>query len=555
MIKKLLLLTYCLLSVSIISSQTKLYSQDAIKGKPFQYLGGDEEEDSTANSKKIKIPFPVTKGLLDHEIDPNQYFLGAGDILSVSILSVKPEVYEIPVSPEGKVIIPMAGSVDVKGKSLTEAKEIIKDKISKSFRTNEIDVVLQSIREFKVSISGEVANEVTVNATPVERVSEIISKAGGLLKDASKRHIRIIRLGQDKPINVDLMKFYNLGNLDANPYVVGGDIIIVPPVASNSIITVFGEVKNPGEFEYVEGDSLSTLIKFGQGFLLSAKLDSVEYVTYTNNAEEIASSLIDLSQWKNIFSHNTGLPGDFKLKPGDRVYIRSEIDWQKQHYAYIGGEVKYPGKYAIEENHDRVQDLIKRAGGFTDEAALDFIEFIRQDDIYKIEQELKRYERINPQDLSQSEQRYFQTRLREKKGGMSINFRNVINNPKSEDNVLLVNKDSIYVPRKNNFVNIQGRVNNPGSIRFKEGLTYQDYIELAGGYGFRADQSETIITKPKGDQYLASDMNYKLEPGDVILVPAESDTTFFEYFKTSLTIATQIVTIVGVVLTVVNLSK
>ena len=49
-------------------------------------------------------------------------------------------------------------------------------------------------------------------------------------------------------------------------------------------------------------------------------------------------------------------------------------------------------------------------------------------------------------------------------------------------------------------------------------------------------------------------MNYKLDPGDTILVPPEEeDATFFEIFTTALTIATQLVTIVGVVITLVRL--
>ena len=84
-------------------------------------------------------------------------------------------------------------------------------------------------------------------------------------------------------------------------------------------------------------------------------------------------------------------------------------------------------------------------------------------------------------------------------------------------------------------------------IVFDPNNTYEDYIQMAGGFGFRADESETFIVKTKGEQFLAEDKDYKLEPGDYILVPTESEITFVEIFQTSLTILTQVITIAGVV--------
>jgi membrane-associated protease RseP (regulator of RpoE activity) len=61
------------------------------------------------------------------------------------------------------------------------------------------------------------------------------------------------------------------------------------------------------------------------------------------------------------------------------------------------------------------------------------------------------------------------------------------------------------------------------------------------------------VTKSKGEQFLAEDYNYSLEPGDTILVPPEEEVTFFEIFTTALTIAAQLVTVVGVIITLVRL--
>jgi len=131
---------------------------------------------------------------------------------------------------------------------------------------------------------------------------------------------------------------------------------------------------------------------------------------------------------------------------------------------------------------------------------------------------------------------------------MALDIEKIKNNYQSDDNILLMDRDSIFVPQKRNFVNIQGRVNNPGMVIYNKNYQWLDYINLAGGFGFRADDGETLIVKPKGEQFLAENMNYTIEPGDNILVPPEAEVKFMDILTTSLTIVTQLVTIIGVII-------
>ena len=51
-----------------------------------------------------------------------------------------------------------------------------------------------------------------------------------------------------------------------------------------------------------------------------------------------------------------------KLKPFDNVIVRKDHSIEQMTYAYIEGEVKYPGKYLISSKKERISDLLKRAG-------------------------------------------------------------------------------------------------------------------------------------------------------------------------------------------------
>ncbi|MGB9770976.1 MAG: SLBB domain-containing protein [Candidatus Kapaibacteriota bacterium] len=494
-----------------------------------------------------------TEGLVEKEIDPEKYFLGPQDKLTISIVSTRPREIEVEVSPEGKISIPEVGVVDVKGLNLAKAKKVIIEKVKSILKATEVNVLLTNIRKFKVTITGAVQKSAIVAATSTDRVSEIIDKAGGFKENASLRKILLYRNDGKEIIKVDLLRFFFLNDREANPFVTGGDHIIVPFVSENEYIEAQGEVVRPGKFEYVPGDSLSTLLRFAQGFTQLAQLDSVEFIRQ-NSFDNYLRIVIDLSSWKNhINLPDAKLSGDFPLKLGDRVFVRKVSEWEKPKTVVIEGEVVHPGKYAIDEKTFKISDLIKKCGGFTPEADVEKIRFIRQALLNVLDPEMERLSRIPPSEMSKNEYRYFLSRVNERKGLMSINFKRVLENPNSDDNIVLQDLDSIFVPKKNEFVNIQGRVNNPGLVAYKPGYNYLDYIQLAGGFGFRADEDATLVVKSKGEQFRARDFNYKIEPGDNILVPPKEELTFFEVFTTALTITTQILTIAGVVLAIVRL--
>ncbi len=528
---------------------------------PFYYVKGQLTQtemngtffrmkiDTTAFESAQKLAMQ-TNIVPEKPINANEYVVGPGDEFEISILINEPILLHLKVSPEGSLLIPNTGIVQLKGDTLVNAYKKINEKLRRVYKTEDIGVQLSQIRQFKVIVSGSVLKSLSVAASPLDRVSEVIERAGGIAKDGGMRNISLIR--DSNVYSVDLLKFFLVGDKSANPYVEGGDQIIVPPLSEKQKMGIYGEVGMPAEFEYVPGDSLSTLIRFGQGFLASSFLDSVEIARFETDGKTINRFYIDLNSWKNILKTREKLPGDIPLQVGDRVYVRIIPNWNKDQYVIISGEVKYPGKYAIVETKDKVADLIKRCGGFTENASIEDIEFIRQQESLKPDLEMERLARIPYTEMSQFESRYYQSRVREKRGVMSIDVKKAISDENSDQNITLYNKDSIIVPTKKNYINVQGRVNNPGNIVFNPNWTYMDYINQAGGFGYRADINETFIAKSKGEIFLAKDKNYILEPGDVILVPPQKEVSFTEVFTQVVATVSQLMTIAGIVITLVR---
>ena len=98
---------------------------------------------------------------------------------------------------------------------------------------------------------------------------------------------------------------------------------------------------------------------------------------------------------------------------------------------------------------------------------------------------------------------------------------------------------------------------SPGNQLYRPEFTFRDYIAEAGGYSWKADESETQVIKSRtGDRLSAEEEEeYRIEPGDAIFVPEEQESTFWTDAATALTIVTQVMAIVIVVTDVTSRSN
>jgi protein involved in polysaccharide export with SLBB domain len=540
-------LLYIALGLSLfLVSSAFAQTTDNIRLPQFRFNPRAGEYDTVGFKKAEDISKDAT-GVLEREINPAEYILGPGDALNVFILTSTTSEFDAVISPEGKLLLPNIGVISLKNRSLAEADSIIRHHVEKVYKAREVAVSLKKLRTFKVTLLGSVRKPAIINATAADRLSEVIDRAGGLLNNSSLRRITIEREGVDTVISADLQRFYFLGDKASNPTLLGGDRITVPYAFEKRTISVVGDVALPTTFEYMEGDRLSMAIQFAQGFIPSAFLDSIEIVRFKENGMDIERLFFDATPWAN---NPTGIipeTYDIRLKSGDRIYVRTIPDWQKTATVAVRGEVKYPGTYAVAINSTRLKDVINMAGGFTEDAALESSVLVRRKEFEVEDKEFNRLMSMKSEDMSEEERRYFRLRIRENRGLIAVDFKNL--NTDDAGNTILQEKDSVHIASKRSFVNIIGRVNSPGRVPYNPAYSFEDYIAEAGGFGFKADEGNSVVIKPSGVQYPATSATYRIEPGDDILVPEEPDTDYTQFFATTLTVVAQLLTIVVAVLT------
>ncbi|MEO0080161.1 MAG: SLBB domain-containing protein, partial [candidate division WOR-3 bacterium] len=212
---------------------------------------------------------------VESPIISESYVLMPGDRLLVTVSGSISYSYNAWVTYEGKVTINMPTTtlapslsttpsresefnvvdvVHVSGLTMEVAQETLTAALRRYFRNVEVKLTLTGLRSAIVFVTGEVHYPGAYNASPVERVSQVVAKAGGLSPLGSKTRINLIRNGRLHSI-VDIERFENEGDLLANPFVESGDVIYVPAV--EGLVTVKGAVFGRGEYR-IRASALTT---------------------------------------------------------------------------------------------------------------------------------------------------------------------------------------------------------------------------------------------------------------------------------------------------------
>lgn len=477
----------------------------------------------------------------DLSVDENTYILGPGDVFSISIDNAEALIYEAKVNPDGFLIIPKAGIIKVSGLLLKDAKKSIIALIREKFKTHNILVTLSSIRSVKIDVFGEVQKRGGKVIFANSRLSDVLLEAG-LNKEADIRNVKVI-----SKLNVtnyyDLLQYIRLADRSQNPVVQEGDYISLEKIDKS--VNVTGAVGYAGIYEYKSGETLHDLIKVAGGFVDEAFTDTIEVIRFLPDSK---------TQITVKLSNQELLNNTFLLQNKDIVVVRSKPEYLKENVVTITGQVKFPGKYKIDEGKTHLSELITISGGYLEKASLMDASLKRFIGADTVDTELDRIKLIPRTDMTDEEYDYLKAKSRQRKGQVVVDFRNIFKS--FEDDVVLRNGDEIVVPEKKEYIIIIGQAVFPGNVEYMPGLTVQDYIKLAGGFSWRAEQGEVRIVKAKTGEWIEEDELLVLEPGDTIWIPEEPPAPrFWDIFKDTLTILGQVATVVAATIAVIVSSR
>ena len=142
------------------------------------------------------------------------YKLGADDVISVSVfdepdLSLK----EARVSSVGTIALPLIGQVKVKGLSISEAEDTIRELyLGDYLKKPDITITIVEYRQFYVN--GEVNKPGGYSYRDGMTVQRALTLAGGFTERASRSNIFLVRENSDgMPVKVELTTQVNPGDV------------------------------------------------------------------------------------------------------------------------------------------------------------------------------------------------------------------------------------------------------------------------------------------------------------------------------------------------------
>ncbi|MCJ7812628.1 polysaccharide biosynthesis/export family protein, partial [bacterium] len=285
---------------------------------------------------------------LEGAIDSNRYIVGPGDIFSFNVWGAMEMQIFLVVSPEGKLLLPSAGEIDVSGKTLMEVQNRVIEKAADFYKYSRITLTLEGLRFFRVHVVGEVKFPGTYIAQAVDRISELIVEAGGVTERSWKREIQL-RHPTGASDYFDLASFEQKGNLEKDFFVNGGDVIYVPPIEiRKNLIEVEGDFENSGTYQISPDEKLIDFLNRIRVLKRNTNLSKILVIRPEENGHPD-------KQLITPFLNNDTTGYFLSLRDGDRIVLPSM-------YVYVKGTVQSPGAYPYVSNLT-AKDYAGMAGG------------------------------------------------------------------------------------------------------------------------------------------------------------------------------------------------
>ncbi len=475
-----------------------------------------------------------TVGATEGSIDANEYWVGPGDKIFISISGVLEAVHNLVIDQEGWLYIPKVGAIDLKNLTLTEAREKTINKLNQYYKNVDIFISLVDFRKIKVSLTGDVVRPSLYVLSANSRLMDLITASYGLSKTSNLRNINVVSKNESNK-QYDLLNFLRFGDYENNPMLREGDVVIVDRV--DEVVNISGEIKYPAVYEFIEGESISQLIDLAGGILSKAKTDTIEVISFDPAGKNQMSDYFSFDELKN---------SNVKVKKQDHVVIRRIPDYYEDNYVNLEGFVKYPGWYKIVKDNTTLVEIMEEAGGFRKEASLTEASLKRTVEGEEDDPEFERLKLIGSADMTEDEYDYFKSKSRQTSGIVVIDFVDLFNNNNLNENIVLRKGDIITIPEQKDYIIMLGQFVNPGKIIYDPNLTVNDYISLAEGFGWRALEGDVRVIKARTGEWIDADDVVKLLPGDTIWVPEDPPgPKFWDVFMDGLQIFAQLATVIA----------
>jgi len=195
----------------------------------------------------VEVP-EQSQSPVDYQETP--YTLGPGDGISINVFNIPEYSGQYRVAVDGRVNLPIVGSVDLQGLTIPQATELITQRYAPILQRPIINVTLVAPRPIRIAIAGEVNQPGSYTLSTAQTgtsgeaqgaqqfpyITEAIKRAGGITPSANVRQVKLRRVlqGERYVLNVNLWELVQEGEIIQDVTLRDGDTIFIPTVAQNN---------------------------------------------------------------------------------------------------------------------------------------------------------------------------------------------------------------------------------------------------------------------------------------------------------------------------------
>ena len=403
---------------------------------------------------------------------PQNYRLGPGDAVIIDIYGASQRTIQSTVSPDGEVTIEGYGPVNVSGLTVAQANARLRNTLGSRYRSSRVKLTVGQTKTIMVNVMGEVKAPGTYTLSAFATVFHALYMAGGTNDLGTLRNIKVYRHNRLVTV-VDIYDYILNGKLTGNVRLADNDVIVVGPY--DCLVNISGKVKRPMFYEMKKNESLNSVLKYAGGFTGDAYTKAVRVNRKTGREY-------------SVFNVEEFDYANFRIADGDSVSVDSILP----RYA---NTVEIKGAVFRPEQINSVRTLVEHAEGLTEEA------FTARAVMHRMKTD--RSLEVISVDIA---------------GIMSGKVADI---PLKENDVLFIpTRQDKMIERT---ITIRGEVNYPGTYKYADNETIEDFVLQAGGLTDKASVVKVNVSRrvnnPKAlrpDSIIAKSFELTLKDGFVI---------------------------------------
>lgn len=409
---------------------------------------------------------------------PQNYRLGAGDVVYIDIYGATQKSLQCTITPDGDAVVEGFGPINIAGLTVAQANDRVRSTLGARYSSSKVKLTVGQTKTIMVNVMGEVVAPGTYTLSAFASVFHALYMAGGTNDIGTMRNIKVYRSNK-LVTTVDIYDYILNGKLSGNIRLADNDVIVVGPY--DCMVNMTGKVKRPMFYEMKKDESLATAVQYAGGFTGDAYRKTVRVIRKAGSKY-------------SVFNIGEFDMASFHLDDEDSISIDSVIP-RYSNMVEIKGAVFRPGLYQVGGEITSVRSLLEHAEGCTEDAFTDHAVMHRMKEDRTLEV-------------------------------ISVDVAGILNGTVAD--IALRNEDVLFVPSKKDLqeeqtLTIHGEVMYPGIYRFADNETLEDFVLQAGGLTdaasvMKVDVSRRITnnTATSASDTIAHTFTFALKDGFVI---------------------------------------